>query len=147
MGIADFIPAEVEGDVLLTELGMVPRPLEARDGAKVEVMVRPDDISIHPEEAGQGRVVERVFQGAHNLYKVELPSGTTTHSLRLHYQSYYDEGETVSVTDRPRTRAHVCRGRQVGEYPTDNSRLSGPTRTYCPRKAHWKHHGNVLRGL
>ena len=100
MGIADFIPAEVEGDVLLTELGMVPRPLEARDGAKVEVMVRPDDISIHPEEAGQGRVVERVFQGAHNLYKVVLPSGTTTHSLRLHYQ-LYDEGETVSVRIDP----------------------------------------------
>ncbi len=100
MGIADFIPAKVQGDVLLTELGMVPRPLEARDGAKVEVMVRPDDISIHPEEAGQGRVVERVFKGAHNLYKVELTSGTTIHSLRLHYQSY-SEGERVSVRIDP----------------------------------------------
>ena len=100
MGIADFLPATVQGDVLITELGMVPRPLEASDGAKVEVMVRPDDISIHPEDGGQGRVVERVFQGAHNLYKVELPSGATIHSLRLHYQSY-SEGETVSVRIDP----------------------------------------------
>ena len=86
--------------MLITELGIIPRPLEAWDGAKVEVMVRPDDISIHPEEAGQGRVVERVFQGAHNLYKVKLPSGATIHSLRLHYQSY-PEGEAVSVRIDP----------------------------------------------
>ena len=100
MGIADFIPAKVEGDMLLTELGTFPRPAEAVEGARVEVMVRPDDISIHPEEAGKGRVAERVFQGAHNLYKVEMRSGTTVRSLRLHYQSY-PEGETVSVRIDP----------------------------------------------
>ena len=100
MGIADFIPAKADGDALVTELGTLPRPSQAGDGAKVEVMVRPDDISIQPEEAGQGRVVERVFQGAHNLYKVELPSGATIHSLRLHYE-IYAEGEAVSVRIDP----------------------------------------------
>ncbi len=118
MGIADFLPAKVQGDVLLTELGMIPRPLEAKDGAKVEVMVRPDDISIRPEEAGQGRVVERVFQGAHNLYKVELPSGTTIHSLRLHYQSY-SEGERVSVRIDPgHDLMCVVNGKLVNILPT-----------------------------
>ena len=100
MGIADFIPAKVDGDALMTELGTIPRPPRVRDGAKVEVMVRPDDISIHPETTGQGRVVERIFQGAHNLYKVQLRSGVTVHSLRLHYQ-VYAEGETVSARIDP----------------------------------------------
>ena len=88
MGVADFLAASVEGDVLVTEMGMLPRPTEASPDAKVEVMVRPDDVSIHPDETSQARVVDRVFQGGHYLYRVRLPSGAVVHSLMQHYQTY-----------------------------------------------------------
>ncbi len=88
MGVADFLDAQVDGDVLVTELGMVPRPLEATAEDRVEVMVRPDDVTIHPDGASQALVVDRVFQGAHYLYRVRLSSGTVIHSLMEHYQTY-----------------------------------------------------------
>ena len=88
MGVADFLHARVEGDVLATELGLLPCPPEAGPDAEVDVMVRPDDLSIYPDESADARVIGRVFQGAHYLYRVGLPSGTVVHCLRLHYQTY-----------------------------------------------------------
>ncbi len=106
MGTADFLPAQVMGDTLVTELGFLPRPLDAQPGSKVDVMVRPDDVSIKPVEGGQGRIVERIFQGAHNLYRVRLPSGKIVHSLRYHYQEY-PVGAQVEVRIDPGHRL-VC---------------------------------------
>ena len=100
MGVADFLSARVAGDVLETELGMLPRPEEAGPGSDVQVMVRPDDIAIYPEEDGGGVVIERVFQGAHYLYRVRLPSGSVVHSLRQHYQ-VYDVGSAVAARIDP----------------------------------------------
>ncbi len=88
MGAADFLEARVQGDLLVTELGMLPRPLEATAQDKVEVMVRPDDLTIHPEVTSPARITARTFQGAHYLYQVKLSSGTVIHSLMDHYQTY-----------------------------------------------------------
>ncbi|MBI4200185.1 MAG: ABC transporter ATP-binding protein [Chloroflexi bacterium] len=88
MGLADFLPARVEGQALVTELGMLPRPPEVTPDKPVEVMVRPDDILIHPDESGQTVVLEKVFQGTHHLYTVRLASGTVVHSLRPHFETY-----------------------------------------------------------
>ncbi|MBI4340068.1 MAG: ABC transporter ATP-binding protein [Chloroflexi bacterium] len=85
MGMADFLPASVRGDALETELGLVPRPVAAAMGAEVQVMVRPDDLVLHPDESSDARVVERVFQGGHYTYRVRLPSGAEVHSLMEHY--------------------------------------------------------------
>ncbi|MBI4312088.1 MAG: ABC transporter ATP-binding protein [Chloroflexi bacterium] len=96
MGVADFVPGRVEGDVLVTELGLAPRPLTAAPGAAVEVMVRPDDLSIHPDGASGATVVERIFLGGHYTYTVRLPSGAEVHCLMEHYQTY-EVGERVAV--------------------------------------------------
>ena len=88
MGVADFLRATVDGDVLVTELGILPRPADIDQGEAVEVMVRPDDVAIHADEAGLGIVVGQVFQGAHYLYTVRLPSGTELHALQQHYQAF-----------------------------------------------------------
>ena len=88
MGLAHFLPARVEGDALVTELGVLPRPADLAQGEQVEVMVRPDDVTIRADAAGESTVVERVFQGAHYLYTVRLPSGMELHSLQQHYAAH-----------------------------------------------------------
>ncbi|MFQ5880700.1 MAG: ABC transporter ATP-binding protein, partial [Dehalococcoidia bacterium] len=71
MGIADFLPARHEDGLLRTEVGVVPSPgAAAADG--LEVMIRPDDLALHPTPDGQGRIVQRTFQGAFYLYAVAL---------------------------------------------------------------------------
>ncbi|MBI4202978.1 MAG: ABC transporter ATP-binding protein [Chloroflexi bacterium] len=96
MGTADFLKGAVEGEVVVTELGPVPRPPSVVLEGQVEVMVRPDDVSIVHDGLAEARVVSRVFSGAHYLYKVRLPSGATVHSLMGHSHTI-EAGERVSV--------------------------------------------------
>jgi iron(III) transport system ATP-binding protein len=96
MGIADFIPAWTEGNKLVTEIGALKQPHNVTGNKSIELMVRPDDVSITEDQAGKCRILERVFQGAHNLYKVALPSGNIVHSIELHYRTYA-VGQTVSL--------------------------------------------------
>lgn len=96
MGIADFLPAKVDGDALVTELGLVPRPREAAPDATVEVMVRPDDLSIHPDAGSEAQIMGRVFLGGHYTYRVRLPSGLEVHSLMEHSLTF-GVGDRVAV--------------------------------------------------
>ena len=100
MGVADFLEAQLDGDVLVTELGMLPRPPEAAHGASVDVMVRPDDVSIRLDETSKARVVDRVFQGAFYMYRVRLSSGIEIHSLMQHYETF-DVGAAVAARVDP----------------------------------------------
>jgi iron(III) transport system ATP-binding protein len=43
-------------------------------------MIRPDDIELVADLAGEATVVTRHFRGSDNLYCVQLPSGRTVHS-------------------------------------------------------------------
>ena len=106
LGMADFLEARVDGDVLVTELGTLPRPPDVDRGAGVEVMVRPDDVSIHLDETSQAQVINRVFQGAFYLYRVRLPSGAVVHSLMPHYDTI-DVGMAVAARVDP-GHALVC---------------------------------------
>ncbi|MEX2587216.1 MAG: ABC transporter ATP-binding protein [Actinomycetota bacterium] len=42
---------------------------------RMEIMVRPHDVTFQVDPEGRGKVVGVEFQGAHILYKVQLPSG------------------------------------------------------------------------
>lgn len=96
LGMAEFIPARIEGDLLWTEVGPVPHPRALGSGEGLEVMIRPDDVIISPSAMGIGRIIKRVFQGAFYLYQVALPSGTTLYSLRSHTEEF-PEGTPVDV--------------------------------------------------
>jgi iron(III) transport system ATP-binding protein len=96
MGVADFLQAKVEGDVLVTELGLLPRPAEAEPGTVADVMVRPTDVTIHADDSAGARVVDRVFQGGHYIYRVRLASGAEIHSLMDRYR-VYEVGASVSA--------------------------------------------------
>ncbi len=80
VGSADFIPGLVQGDRITTELGILPNQRGLAGGQAVEVMIRPDDIDLIPDQAGKAIVLTRQFRGADNLYCVRLPSGQKIHS-------------------------------------------------------------------
>ena len=91
MGIADFLKAVVSDGRVETEIGAMPldqAAAQAVDGKDLEVMVRPDDVVLHPSEQGNGTISQRIFQGGFNLYKVTLDSSNTVHSLLVHTKEY-----------------------------------------------------------
>jgi iron(III) transport system ATP-binding protein len=99
VGKADFIPARLLEDHVVTELGVFPLhgtpPPEP-----VDLLVRPDDIAITPDSGGQGIVVHREFQGSSNLYTVRLPSGLSVRSVQPSL-AVMDVGQRVVVRATP----------------------------------------------
>ncbi|GIX46522.1 MAG: ABC transporter [Candidatus Tectimicrobiota bacterium] len=75
VGPASFLPGQVTGGGILTELGTFPNDTGLSPGARVEVMLRPDALHLRPHPQGQGRVVARHFRGPFTLVEVQLPSG------------------------------------------------------------------------
>jgi iron(III) transport system ATP-binding protein len=98
-GLADFVPAQVRNGRVETELGnfAFDGPAPARE---VDLLLRPDDVDLQPDPAGQGRIVAREFKGADNLYSVRLPSGRTVRSVQPS-EAIYQIGQRVLL------RAHL----------------------------------------
>ena len=88
LGEADFIPAEpMPGESrVMTELGeadITGASIQNGDDA-LDLMLRPEDLSIHADELGNGRIVGRIFNGAFYAYSVELDSGRVCRALASH---------------------------------------------------------------
>ncbi|MPY77354.1 MAG: ATP-binding cassette domain-containing protein [Actinophytocola sp.] len=92
MGDADFLPAELTGDTLVTEAGSVRAPDDVVGRADaLEVMVRPHEVVLRPADngtAGTARVVDTEFQGGFILHTITLESGRRLRSLQPHTTHY-----------------------------------------------------------
>jgi iron(III) transport system ATP-binding protein len=99
MGDADFLPAHQDGSSLHTEVGPVPGGNAAAGGA-LEVMVRPHEVGLQRDDAGDAVVVTQEFQGGFVLYTVRLASGRSLRSLQPHTADYRI-GERVAVRLSP----------------------------------------------
>jgi iron(III) transport system ATP-binding protein len=75
MGHAQFLPVYLKDGALVTEVGKLSNTENGIQGDVIEVMVRPDDISIEADPEGGGVIIERVFLGTHYIYTVRLSSG------------------------------------------------------------------------
>ena len=100
MGHTGFLPARVTAEGLETELGFLPQRLPLPPGTQVDMLVRPDDLTLLPDPGGAARVERRIFQGMHHLHRVVLPSGRIVHCLTLHTE-YYAPGTRVRVELTP----------------------------------------------
>lgn len=105
MGDADLLPGVTGSGGILTELGLVPGGVELPEGTSVQVAFRADDIDFSPVEAGAGDqaaavVKARHFKGIYNLYRLELPSGRSVHSMQPRSRRA-DTGTTVNVSTDP----------------------------------------------
>ncbi|MBI4304593.1 MAG: TOBE domain-containing protein, partial [Chloroflexi bacterium] len=88
IGIADFVTGTFENGLVVTEIGNMPVPEQLPRGETVSVMLRPNLVNMHPDSNGAGVITERIFQGSHYLYRVQLPSGVTVRSLQACDCSY-----------------------------------------------------------
>ena len=96
LGQTDFVPGEVTSQGIRTSLGLLPQTVSLADGSQVEVAVRPDDVRVQPDAAGNGRIVSRQFVGIAFVYRVRLLDGTLVHSWQPH-ENNLGEGTAVSV--------------------------------------------------
>jgi iron(III) transport system ATP-binding protein len=103
--IADFIGQGVflpgtllAPDLVETEIGVYKgnRRYHWGKGARIEVLLRPDDIVPDPGSSLQAEVVQKAFKGAEILYTLRLPSGGRVLSL---FPSHADHeiGEHVGI--------------------------------------------------
>lgn len=80
VGQADFIEGVVEVSGIRTEIGIFSNSASLAEGTEVQIMIRPEDKAISPDEKGTAEVVRRYFKGSENLYCLKLPSGRLIHS-------------------------------------------------------------------
>jgi iron(III) transport system ATP-binding protein len=99
LGRADFVPATVTADGLLTEVGLVPLLAPLPAGSTVDLLVRADDVTIG-SRGDTGVIVARQFRGTHLLYRVQLPSGRVIHSSADH-TAPFQPGMRVAVSIDP----------------------------------------------
>jgi len=102
LGQASFLSARVT-DRLETGLGSfdlerLNGPIEAYDGAMIDVLVRPDDLQALPtsEPKADGYVVHRQYNGPSFIYRVELHSGDVVHCMHNHVETF-EAGQPVEV--------------------------------------------------
>ena len=103
LGQASFLSARVAGEDIETGMGTFDTnrlngPVEAYNGATVDVLVRPDDLRAIPtaESTADGYVTQRQYNGPSFVYRVKLHSGDVVHCLHNHSESF-EPGEPVEV--------------------------------------------------
>ncbi|WP_152041419.1 ABC transporter ATP-binding protein [Salinigranum salinum] len=99
LGYASFIPGHVDGDVVETQVGPVPREqihglAPEYDDTAIDILVRPDDVHATPlsradgdhgdDEAGNARVVTKRYLGPTILYEVALDGDTRVQCMHNH---------------------------------------------------------------
>lgn len=82
VGQADFIEGTVEENGIETELGFIRCKVPLQPKSRVQVMIRPDDISFVESPDGRGRIVDRKFRGSENMYSILLKTGLRIHSTQ-----------------------------------------------------------------
>jgi len=119
LGHASFVSGDVDGDVVDTGMGAIPRAriqglASAYDGSAVDILIRPDDARVRPahDGGGNGRVKHRRFLGPTVLYRVELESGDVVGCMHNHADEVpLDEPVTVEL-DADHDLAWFPRGAQ-----------------------------------
>ncbi|PSQ27290.1 ABC transporter ATP-binding protein [Halobacteriales archaeon SW_10_68_16] len=103
LGRASFLAGRVRGDVVETQLGTLPTeaingPVDAYDGAHIDVLVRPDDLAAVPtaEASADGHVINRQYNGPAFIYQVELRNGEAVRCHHNHVETF-EHGQPVAV--------------------------------------------------
>lgn len=88
----------IDRESVQTELGVLRgnRAYPGVDGAPMDVLLRPDDITFAPDSPLKVRVTSRTFQGAATLYRLQLATGTQLEAL---FPSHVDlrPGQEVGI--------------------------------------------------
>ncbi len=103
LGQAGFVSGFVGTEHVETAVGPLDQAqlagdVEPYEGARLDVLVRPDDLRAVPagEDDAQGRVVHRQYSGPSFTYRVELESGDVVRCLHNHAEQF-EVGDPVAV--------------------------------------------------
>ena len=100
IGLADFIEARISDNHAETEIGNVEIASRVSNGDEVEILVRPDDISINKNKSGNGFIISKEYKGMYYIYHIKLNSGKMIKSLSSHINDY-NVGTKVDVILSP----------------------------------------------
>lgn len=95
LGDANFLPGRAHGDRVACELGELPALVPAE--GEVEIMFRPEDLSLALDPNGPGEVIEREYFGHDQLVRVRLDSQTVLKSRMIGCCRGIREGERVRI--------------------------------------------------
>ncbi len=115
LGFPGFLRARVTPRGLETELGLQPQPVDLPPGTEVDLLVRPDDLTLRPDPHGQARITRCVFRGMDYLYQVVLPSGQKIQCLGPH---------TVRYPPGTPVRVELTPGHALSWFPIENGTSS-----------------------
>ena len=98
LGEASFLKGQLDSDVnrVSTVLGSAPGfPINGANG-NVTLLVRPDDLSLRPDDQGNGTVTWARYEGSARLYAVETDDGALL-KVRCSHENYVEPGDRVSL--------------------------------------------------
>lgn len=98
LGAANFLPGQASNGQVTCELGQLPT-LTVHAGP-VEVMLRPEDLLLVPNETGLVRIIDREYFGHDQLFKVQLASGNHLQSRLLGSNGDFYPGQRVDLKVR-----------------------------------------------
>ena len=98
LGEASFIAGNCEGDIATTDLGNAPAIRVDHDTAKVDVLLRPDDVHLIQNAAtSNGKVTWVRYEGGSRLCAVKLACDTVVTS-RVSHEVMVRPGDAVHVS-------------------------------------------------
>jgi len=104
VGQTDFIAGIVRPNGVDTVLGLLPQLLPLPLGTDVDVAVRPDDVFLEADVAGNGWVMARHFAGINYIYRLTFEDGSILHSWQPH---------TVKINPQDKVRAKFRSGHSL----------------------------------
>ena len=120
VGQSDFLPGVVGGDGIETEVGRFPNDAGLPAGARVDLLVRPDEVEIDASDDGDGVVNRRRFRGSENMYRLRLRSGAQLRSSQPSTRAVA-AGTRVRITVRPAQLIVFPRAEESHEGPPTQS--------------------------
>jgi iron(III) transport system ATP-binding protein len=96
LGEAAFLPGRLEGKLVHTHIGTAPAtPVDGAAG-EVDLLVRPDDLSMEPAASGNARIERGRYEGGSRLYAVQLDDGPLM-EVRVNHEVRLQAGDRVHL--------------------------------------------------
>lgn len=96
LGEASFLPGQLQGDRVQTRLGPVPAaPIKGASG-QVDLLLRPDDLSLTTSDSGNGSIEWGRYEGGSRLYGVRVDEGPVLQA-RVNHEIHLDPGDRVAL--------------------------------------------------
>ena len=97
LGEASFVPADLAAGFAQCSLGRFPAQPVGPTAGKVEMLVRPDDLTLSHTEPPNGQITWTRYEGGTRLNGVELDSGESL-KARVSHEHQLKAGEPIHAT-------------------------------------------------